>query len=101
MPRNPRVDVVDTLYHVMARGVARSDIFYTDHDREDFLRRLVKLHDPEDITLYAFVLMNNHYPFDSANPYGPLIDGGAGRPLPVGMAGSKAMVGSVPIHERT
>jgi hypothetical protein len=40
MPRGPRLDVADALYHVIGRGVERRPIFRTEPDRIDFLRRL-------------------------------------------------------------
>ncbi len=43
MPRGPRLDGADALYHVIARGVARRPIFRDDRDRNDFLRRLAAL----------------------------------------------------------
>lgn len=39
------------------------------------------------------VLAAGGYPLDPGNPYGTFLDGGSGRPLPVGTAGSKAQVG--------
>lgn len=61
MPRKPRLDVAEALYHVIARGVARHDIFYTDYDRRDFIRRLANLQPLSDITLFAYALMDNHF----------------------------------------
>lgn len=39
------------------------------------------------------VLANGGYPWDANNPYGQTIDGGAGRPLPAGVPGTRAQVG--------
>lgn len=35
----PRIDFPGALYHVIARGNGRADIFCTDHDRLRFLRK--------------------------------------------------------------
>ncbi len=61
MPRGPRLDVADALYHVIARGVERRAIVRDDHDRSDFLERLAVLCVEEGATLFAFVLMDNHF----------------------------------------
>jgi REP element-mobilizing transposase RayT len=60
MPRGHRVDVLGGLYHVIGRGVERRAIFRSDGDREDFLRRLATVVE-EDLRLFAFVLMGNHF----------------------------------------
>jgi hypothetical protein len=39
------------------------------------------------------ILASGGYPLDSGNPYGVTLDGGAGRPLPVGVSGSISQVG--------
>lgn len=40
MPRQPRLDALDTLHHVMMRGIERTAIFREDRDRADFVARL-------------------------------------------------------------
>ncbi|MCW8891793.1 MAG: transposase, partial [Deltaproteobacteria bacterium] len=40
MPRQARIDIPGLLQHVIVRGVARTDIFVDDEDREDFVQRL-------------------------------------------------------------
>ena len=61
MPRGPRLDVADALYHVIARGVERRPIFRDDQDRRDFLRRLAVLSGEEEVRVFAFALMDNHF----------------------------------------
>lgn len=39
------------------------------------------------------ILAGGGYPLDPSNPYGAILDGGAGRPLPIGEAGSISQVG--------
>ena len=43
MPRGPRIDVAEALYHVIARGVERRAIVRSDRDREDFVDRVARL----------------------------------------------------------
>ena len=61
MPRSARIDIEAGLYHVIARGVERRAVFRTDTDRLDFLGRLERLLADGDITLFAYVLMDNHF----------------------------------------
>jgi REP element-mobilizing transposase RayT len=61
MPRGPRVDVFDGPYHLTARRVERRPIFRTDRDRQGFLRRMATVVEEEDLRLFAFVLMGNHF----------------------------------------
>ncbi|MFA5810664.1 MAG: transposase [Thermoleophilia bacterium] len=61
MPRPPRIDFPDALYHVISRGNGRADIFWTDDDRVRFLRQLADGVRTADIRLYAYVLMENHF----------------------------------------
>jgi REP element-mobilizing transposase RayT len=61
MPRAPRIDFPDALYHVISRGNGRADIFWTDDDRLRFLRQLADGLQTAGILLYAYVLMDNHY----------------------------------------
>ena len=61
MPRKPRVQYTDALYHVTSRGNARREIFHTDDDRERFLDQLRNRVESSGVIVYAFVLMGNHY----------------------------------------
>lgn len=60
MPRQSRIDIPGLLQHVIFRGVARSDIFLGDDDREDFVRRLSLLLAETETRCYAWALLNNH-----------------------------------------
>ena len=51
----------DILHHVMARGLERQRIFRDDYDREDFMRRLAVLAKAGALTIYAWVLLPNHF----------------------------------------
>ena len=43
MPRQARLDIPGLVYHVIARGIERRDIFKDDQDREKFVSRLGEL----------------------------------------------------------
>jgi REP element-mobilizing transposase RayT len=60
MPRPPRIDFPDAVYHVTSRGNGRADIFYSDDDRQRFLAQLAHHLGQCGVILYAFVLMQNH-----------------------------------------
>jgi len=61
MPRGPRLDAPGVLHHVMARGIERGRIFRDDHDRDDFVDRLVALVEDAAVTVYAWALIPNHF----------------------------------------
>ena len=61
MPRPPRVEFPEALYHVTARGVLKSAIVRDDHDRVrwcDYMKEAVRRFGLE---LYAFALLDNHF----------------------------------------
>jgi REP element-mobilizing transposase RayT len=61
MPRQPRMDAPGTLHHIMGRGIERTKIFRNQQDREDFLFRLAAISREENLIVYAWVLMPNHF----------------------------------------
>jgi hypothetical protein len=61
MPRQPRIDIPGLLQHVIIRGIERRDIFITDADREDFVRRLALLLGVTKTLCYAWTLLDNHH----------------------------------------
>ena len=61
MPRPPRVEFPEALYHVTARGVLKNAIVRDDHDRvrwHDYLKAAVTR---AGLELYAFALLDNHF----------------------------------------
>jgi putative transposase len=60
MPRQPRLDAVDLLQHVMARGIERREIFRDDKDRKSFLDRLAVILEETQTQCYAWALIPNH-----------------------------------------
>jgi REP element-mobilizing transposase RayT len=61
MPRQPRLDTAGALHHIMGRGIERGKIFRTDYDRQDFLNRVAELCKNQDLVVYAWSLMPNHF----------------------------------------
>ena len=61
MARPLRIEFEGALYHVMARGNARSEIFIDDEDREVFLDNLGRVCGRFEWRAWAWCLMGNHY----------------------------------------
>jgi putative transposase len=72
MPRPPRIDFPDALYHVTSRGNGRAAIFYSDSDRERFLAKLADSLHTAAMVLHAYVLMDNHFHLLVRTPRGNL-----------------------------
>ena len=63
MPRLPRIHYPGAVYHVMARGVDRREVFLDDLDRHEFLGIVVKLKSETPYSILAYCLMGNHFHF--------------------------------------
>lgn len=61
MPRAPRVDVGDQIYHVINRANGRQTIFKTAEDYRHFERLLEVAVEEKDMRVLAYVLMPNHW----------------------------------------
>jgi len=61
MARPLRIEFAGALYHTTARGNARQDIYWTDDDREQFLKILQRVNDRYQWQRRAYCLMSNHY----------------------------------------
>ena len=61
MPRPPRIDFPDALYHVTSRGNGRGVVFHDDADSQRFLAQLAHHLRIANVVLYAYVLMGNHF----------------------------------------
>ncbi len=61
MPRTPRYDVADGVYHVMNRGAQRSDIVRDDDDRREWLRLLGRVARRCTWRVFAWALLDNHF----------------------------------------
>ena len=73
MPRPPRIDFPDALYHVTSRGNGRADIFHSDDDHQRFLAQLAHHLHLCAVDLYAYVLMENHFHILCRTPRANLI----------------------------
>jgi len=56
-----RVDIEGGVYHVICRGTERCDLFKTDADRIHFLDRLAEAQRRFRLSVYGYVLMDNHF----------------------------------------
>lgn len=70
MARKWRVRYAGARYHVTARGDGRREIFLQEEDGERFLRQLDHALEADDVTLFAYVLMPNHYHLFVQTPLG-------------------------------
>jgi putative transposase len=61
MPRQKRLNVPGTVFHVIGRGIERRSIFVDQEDYEDFLRRLSSGLEKTKSRCYAWALMPNHF----------------------------------------
>ena len=68
MPRPPRVEFPDALYHVTARGTQKAPIVLDDGDRLRWMEYLKEAVLRFALELYAFVLMTNHFHLFVATP---------------------------------
>jgi REP element-mobilizing transposase RayT len=60
MARRPRLDF-DGFHHIVNRGVARSNIYECDKDKEKFLEILCKSCHIYKVNIHDYCLMDNHY----------------------------------------
>ena len=61
MARPLRPEFPGAIYHLTSRGNARQKVFFTDADRELFLRTLSRVVNRYGWICYAYCLMANHY----------------------------------------
>jgi putative transposase len=60
MSRPPRIEYPGAVYHVMARGNERRDVFRDDFDRQLYLSLLARCREKFAFRIYAYCLMSNH-----------------------------------------
>ena len=61
MPRRPRVFVEGGIYHVYNRFARGADLFSEPEEAIEFIEILRKARDRDDLRIYAWTLMPNHY----------------------------------------
>jgi REP element-mobilizing transposase RayT len=72
MSRPLRVEFEGAVYHVMARGNERREIFRDDFDRKTFLLGLAEMVERFGVLLHVYCLMPNHYHLVVETPRGNL-----------------------------
>jgi putative transposase len=75
MPRKPRIQYEDAIYHLMNRGDRREDIFHTDDDRQLFLKTLGEACSRTGWQVHAYCLMRNHFHLVVETPRANLVAG--------------------------
>jgi putative transposase len=61
MPRAPRIDLGDYVYHVINRANARARIFHDDRDYRDFEYLLNEVREEYEMRILAYCVMPNHW----------------------------------------
>lgn len=61
MARPLRLSFENAFYHITARGNRREKIFYSDRDKEIFLKKLEEMLIKYSMICHAYCLMDNHY----------------------------------------
>ena len=61
MARPLRIEYEGAYYHVLSRGNKQQPIFLADYDRQTFLKTIARMSERFDVTIIAYVLMDNHY----------------------------------------
>ena len=62
MARSWRIEYEDGLYHILSRGNDGATIFYDDYDKGMFLDAAGEMSERFEFSIFAYTLMNNHYP---------------------------------------
>jgi putative transposase len=63
MPRPPRLEYANAVYHVTSRGIRKSFIFRDDEDHASLLAIAASAFSACDAHAFAYCLMGNHYHF--------------------------------------
>ena len=75
MARSIRIEYEGAIYHVMARGNRREDIYVDDEDRQFFLGTLAEACEMTGWRVHGWVLMRNHYHLCIETPEANLVAG--------------------------
>lgn len=75
MPRRPRIEYPEAVYHVFNRGDLRKALFVEERARADFERRLFEACDKWDWLLHAYVLLPGCFHLALQTPQGDLVSG--------------------------
>ncbi len=72
MPRPWRITYSGAKYHITSRGNGRQAIFLDDNDYKRFLKQLQLALEVDEVILYSYALMPNHYHLFIETPLGNL-----------------------------
>jgi len=61
MPRTPRLEAKNCFYHITSRGDNKNPIYAVEKDYRVFLKYLLKTKEKFKFSIYAYVLMTNHF----------------------------------------
>ena len=61
MPRKPRIEYKEGLYHIINRGNRRATIFHRDEDYEKFIECIETTRKRHPFICYCYTLMPNHF----------------------------------------
>lgn len=61
MAKGPRINILDGIYHVMARGNRKGVLFEDDYDRHKFNDLVRDAADKHDVRVFADCQLGNHY----------------------------------------
>src|SRR3989344_1494867 len=61
MPRSPRLNVPDLIYHVFSRGNNRENVFFEEKDYHRFLDNLERFSTSFHYDIYAYCILPNHF----------------------------------------
>ncbi len=61
MPRQPRLNIADGVYHVTQRGLERRNIVADDHDRQEWFRLFNRQATQCGWRVFAYALLDNHF----------------------------------------
>jgi REP-associated tyrosine transposase len=75
VPRQLRIEYPGAIYHVMSRGNRRQAIYFSNVDRQDFLRTLAEACEKTSWQVHAYCLMPNHYHLVLETPNANLVSG--------------------------
>lgn len=75
MPRQVRIEYAGAIYHVMARGDRRENIFEEEQDYRRFLKTLKEACGKTGWLVHAYALMGNHYHLVVETPEPNLVRG--------------------------
>lgn len=61
MARKLRIEYNGAVYHVMQRGNNRESVFESPEEKQRLVEQFRKVVEVDDVKLFAYIIMNNHY----------------------------------------